>query len=44
MDKLALSFVFLEGVFILICIILLVYLIYRRIQNKKAENFEDREN
>jgi len=33
-----------EGPFFLLAAILLVYLIFKRVEDKKKENFEDREN
>lgn len=34
----------LKGAFYLICFLILIYLIYRRIQIKKREDFDDRDN
>lgn len=34
----------LEGLFALVCIIIIIFLIFRRIEIKKKENFEDRDN
>lgn len=34
----------LQGVFWTTCVILIIYLIFRRIRIKKSENFEDRDN
>ncbi len=44
MDWLAGVLLSLQGLFILVCIIILVYLIFKRLEEKKSENFEDRDN
>ncbi|MDA0356012.1 MAG: hypothetical protein O2796_02135 [Bacteroidetes bacterium] len=33
-----------EGLFLVTCAVILIYLIFRRIDIKKTENFEDRDN
>jgi len=34
----------LEGLFFLVCLVILIFLIFRRIKIRKEENFEKREN
>lgn len=34
----------LEGVFILVCVVLLIYLVFKRIKEKGNEGFEERDN
>ncbi|MDP4665979.1 MAG: hypothetical protein NWS37_07050 [Flavobacteriaceae bacterium] len=33
-----------EGLFLVACVVILIYLIFRRIDVKKTEDFEDRNN
>ena len=44
MEWLAGVLISIQGLFILACIIILIYLIYKRIEEKKSEDFEDRDN
>ncbi len=44
MDTVALVIVWLYGTAIAAAIVLLIYLIFKRIKEKKSENFEDRDN
>jgi hypothetical protein len=34
----------LEGLFFMACLVILIYLIFRRVRIKKEEDFEDRDN
>jgi len=34
----------LQGLFVLVCLIIIIFLIFRRIEIKKREKFEDRDN
>jgi preprotein translocase subunit YajC len=44
MDFLGIAFIGLYGLFIFVCLILIIYLIIRRIKKKKEEDFGGREN
>lgn len=44
MDPVAIWFIGIEGLVFLAIIIVIIFLIYRRIQIRKSENFEKRDN
>ncbi len=44
MDTFAISILILEAILFIVCLVLIIYLIFRRVKIKKNENFEDRNN